>query len=156
MKQEAPFRILESSFSFLQQDYGFVLALRQDSDVYGSGKIEFHSQKCWVTIGLDRSSVYVLLAPAERVQDCWIDLGTIVSYLTDGRVDDVYEAYGVRWRRQLPYLERISEEASQLAPALRDYLPAIYDLFANSPPEQVCSALRHYLIVRAERRAGLT
>jgi hypothetical protein len=155
MKQESDFDVLESYFSFLVQEYDFILALRQGSDAYGGSSLEFHSPRCWVIVGLDRSSVFVLVAPTQTAPDCWIELSTIVSYLTNGQVDDVYKAYGVRWQRELPYLGRVKAQARKLAPAFKDYLPAICDLFSNTPNEEACSALQKYARERDRRRAGL-
>jgi hypothetical protein len=49
MKQET-FRVeleLEAAFSFLVEEYGFVLAKRLEPKSYGGGEIEYHSANCY-------------------------------------------------------------------------------------------------------------
>jgi hypothetical protein len=156
VKQDTGLRKLESIYSFLSRDFDFDVTVKEGLAVYGSGRIEYRSKQCRIAVGLDRSSVYILLAPPDRSEDCWIDIGAAISYLTNGELDDVYETYGVEFRPELPYSELISSQASELAVALKDHLPAICNIFLHSGVEDTCSALKEYGRIRANRRAGLS
>ncbi len=145
---------LESAFSFLIEEYGFVLAKRLKPKSYGGGAIEYHSANCYVEVGLDRSSVFVFVSPTEQKLKDGYDLSTVVSYLTDGRVENVHEAYGVQFRPELPHAQLISTQASKLAVALNDYLPAISDLFSTTPAAEVISALSAHFRKWYYRQAG--
>lgn len=150
------FQEFEPHFRFLLTDHNFVVAEREKLDSFDFRHVVYHSAQCRVQVGLDRGTVYILLAHSDQESDYWIDISTVVSFLTQGRVDDVYERYDVRFERELPYFERIDSQASKLSLALRDYLPDICLLFANMPVERVRSELGAYGIERMERRAGLT
>jgi hypothetical protein len=141
---------LESAFSFLVKEQGFTVAKRLNSKIFDNGKIEYHSANCYVTIGLDRSSVYVMVAPTEQARKVGLDLSLVVSYLTNGRIKNVHVAYDVLFQPELPYSEFISTQATKLAVALNDYLPAIRDLFSNTPAEEIVATLLAY------SRAGRT
>lgn len=146
---------LESAFSFLIEEYGFVLAKRREPEFYGGGAIEYHSANCYVSVGLDRSSVFVLVSPTEQKLKGGYDLSTVVSYLTDGRIENVHIAYDVQFRPELPYAQLISTQATKLTVALNDYLPAICQWFSTTPAEEVISALSDYFRERIRRQAGL-
>jgi hypothetical protein len=85
-----------------------------------------------------------MVAPTEQALKRGLTLSLVVSYLTNRRIKNVHVAYDVQFQRELPYTQRVSAQAVKLAVALNDYLPAIRDLFSNTPAEEIVATLLAY------------
>jgi hypothetical protein len=151
---EKTLQTLAKSFDYLIAE-GFHKQETRVTGSLGNQSIEFRSTFSRILVGTDRGSVYVLATPNLIGEDCWIDLPTLVSYLTGSEVDDIYQAYGISFQTELPYDEMVVTQALGLAKVLKLYLERIRDLFASHQAESICADLVTFGKARLERRAGL-
>lgn len=146
---------LAMSFNYLVTEEGFQTVKAEVPGSFGNRSIEFRSPFSRIMVGVDRGSVYVLVTPDMSGQDCWIDLGTLISYLTQSETDDIYETHGINFQPEIPFDERVATQAEGLAGVLKDHLEETRSLFASRQAEEICTDLFTYGRARDERRAGL-
>ena len=150
--QNIKLALIENTFSFLVER-GYQAVSEELNRPYGDIAIVYRSPSCHIKIVTDQEEIYVFIAPNPLVDLCWNDLESVVTYLaTHSNNASVRES-----NVEVFPLARIDDPVARktLADTLRHHLLAVEALFGQQDTIFLCEELRHFLINRLKRRAGL-
>lgn len=121
MKQPAFSDQVKKHFHYLK-DHGFVMVHEQTFPSFDNVEVVFQSEDCRIRVLRERGEVYVDISPLPPV-DYWVDLVSIIGFLTQGADSWQYESSGG------DYEFRIEWQLARVADKLRPYIRQVCELF---------------------------
>lgn len=146
MEQPAFFEQVRKHFRYLES-YGFEIVYKETFPSFDNAEVVFQSEKCRIRVLLERGEVYVDVGPLPPV-DYWIDLSSLVEFLTQG---------AETWRYEIPsgdYQFRVEWQLTRVANKLRHYIPQSCEMFSKENFEQKRLELERFGQQQALKRWG--
>jgi hypothetical protein len=141
MKIPALYEQIRTSFRYLVDEHGFVVAREETLPHYADAQVVFQSADCCFAVVRDMDVIYVNVSSAVSPESWW-PLQTVVEYMTKERPTDWYDEFPAdadvdtkeKW-----LIDRLAE-------VLRPYCTAICELVRQGDLEQHASDLRKILM----------
>lgn len=135
-------------FRYLVDEYEFSVVSEETYPHFDNVAVVLLSENCRIRVSMDRSEVYISVAPLSPFKEYWLDLGTIIEYLTQGGDNS--------WDFEIPHYDdydaRIEWQVAKLADILRPYCDRICGLFRKEVHEQEMEKLIEFQERRFSKR----
>lgn len=138
---------VKKHFHYLLDEYGFSLVHEEVFPSFDNAELVFQSRDCRIRVLRERGEIYVDASPLPPT-DYWVDLATIVGFLTQGIDAWQYEYISG------DYEFRIERQLAKTADKLRSYIGQICELFRDENFAQRRSELEKFKHQRFVKRWG--
>lgn len=118
------FNQVKKHFQYLIDQYGFSVVREQRFPHFDYAEVVFQSQECRISVFREKGVILVFISPPAPLEEHWVDLGTVITYLSHGTDDS--------WNFRIPDLEynaRVEWQLATLSRILRPYCAQLGDLF---------------------------
>jgi len=124
MTQPTFFDQVKKHFHYLIEQYGFSVIHEEVFPSFDNAEVVFQSHDCRIRVLRERGEIYVDASPLPPT-DYWVDLVSIIRFLTQGTDTWQYEHISG------DYEFRIEWQLARVADKLRPYIRQICELFRN-------------------------
>ncbi len=137
MTEPTFFDQVKKHFHYLIEQYGFSVIHEEVFPSFDNAEVVFQSQDCRIRVLRERGEIYVDASPLPPI-DYWVDLASIVKFLTQGTESWQYEHIGG------DYESRIEWQLVRVAEKLRPYIMQVCELFRKEVFERKRSELEEF------------
>jgi len=115
---------VQKHFDWLIEDDNFRVVARHKFGCFDNEEVVVESPRCRISVGLERSDVYVGVAPLSSVEEIWFYLGGVIKYLTQG----ADHSCDFDIPRSVEYETRIEQKVARFAEILHKYRSRVYEV----------------------------